>query len=227
MTLPAAALDASEILLGLNNGPGLYIAPPGTAGPTDLETAWGAEWLAVGYISDDGVTLGASTESDDLTPWQSTSPVRTIITGKSLTLQFAAWQTTPLMLGVFFDVEPPTEALGVSTFDIRSDGGGILYAVGLDVKDGDNAFRVVFPRAQLSDNGDVTISRGSAIPWDVTLSALDDNGVLAHMIVGSISGGATGLVGPDGQPVATTQPVVNPPAVPAAPVAPAATTKAA
>lgn len=184
MSVTPPELNASEVLLGLNNGAGIYVGPEGTAPPADLVAAWASPWEPAGYISDDGVTLASSTDSDSLTPWQSTSPIRTIITGKSLTMQFVMWQTTPLTMGLWFDVAPPTALPGEDlAFDVRSDGGGLLYAVGLDVKDGDTIFRVVFPRAQLSDTGDVTISRGSAIGWDATLSALDDNGVLAHIIM--------------------------------------------
>lgn len=183
MTQPT--LNAENVLLGLNNGAGVFIGPTGTALPTDLDTAFGSPWEAVGYVSDDGVTLSASTDSESLTPWQSTSPVRTMITGKSLELQFVMWETAPLSLGLWFDVAPPVAVGDLLEFDVRSDSGGILYAVALDVKDQDTIFRILFPRAQLSDSGDVTFSRGSAIGWDATLSALDDNGKLAEIMIGT------------------------------------------
>jgi hypothetical protein len=181
--MTAPTLAAENVLLGLNNGAGVYIGPAGSDLPTTLTDPFATPWEAVGYISDDGVTLSASTESDTLTPWQSTSPVRTMITGKSLELQFVMWETSPLTLGLWFDVTPPTATAGLLNFDVRSDSGGLLYAVALDVKDQSTVFRVVFPRAQLSDSGDVTFSRGSAIGWDATLSALDDNGRLAEIMM--------------------------------------------
>lgn len=183
MTQPT--LDASNVLLGLNNGAGVYIGPAGTALPATLSADFASPWTAIGYISDDGVSLSSSTDSDTITPWQSTSPVRTIITGKALELQFVMWETTPLTMGLYFDVTPPTGAAGVLAFDVPSDAGGILYAVALDVKDQTTIFRIAFPRAQLSDTGDVTFSRGDAIGWDATLSALDNNGVLAEVMMTS------------------------------------------
>lgn len=185
MSPPAEpVLDADQILLGINNGPGIYIAPVGTAPPADLQTAWAAPWATLGYLSDDGVTLGASTDSDTLTPWQSTSPVRTVITGKELTMKFVMWQTDPASVALYFDMLPPTGTDGAFSADITSGGGGNLYSIGLDVLDGGTIMRVVFPRAQLSDAGDVSIKRGEAIGWDVTLSALDNNGILGHIEVG-------------------------------------------
>jgi hypothetical protein len=183
MTLPAPELNASNILLGLNHAAGVYIGPAGTALPTTLSASFAAPWQPIGYISDDGVTLSASTDSDSLTPWQSTSPVRTIITGKSIELQFVMWETSPLTMGLWFDVTPPVGATGVLEFDVPSSAGGLLYAVALDVQDQATTFRIAFPRAQLSDTGDVTVSRGSAIGWDATLSALDDSGRLAEVMM--------------------------------------------
>lgn len=183
--MTAPMLDASNILLGLNNGAGVYLGPPGEPLPTDLADPFDPPWIPVGYISDDGVTMSSSTESESLTPWQSTSPVRTVITGKEITLQFVMWETTPTTMGLWFDVDPPVAAAGTLTFDVASDAGGLLYAVALDVADQSTIFRIRFPRAQLSDAGDTTISRGSAIGWDATLSALDDNGVLAEVMMTS------------------------------------------
>src|SRR5579871_737039 len=137
MTVTPPALDPSEIILGINNGPGIYIAPENTAPPADLTAEWPAAWIPLGYLSDDGPTLSSSTDSDTITPWQSTSPVRTVITGKALTLQFVMWQTTPESLALYFDMVAPTPAAdGSVDFDVRSDGGGQIYSVGLE-KDGD------------------------------------------------------------------------------------------
>jgi hypothetical protein len=193
MTQPAA-LDPTEVLLGLNNGPGIYLAPEGTAAPADLSVAWASPWEPIGYLSDDGVTVSASTDSDTLTPWQSTAPIRTVITGKGLTMQFVMWQTNPLTLGVYFDTDVPAAVAGVVTFDVRSDAGQQIHAIGLDIKDGDIVTRITFKRASLSDNGDVTLSRGDAVGWDVTLTALDDNGVLGSIISGDSTGGTTTAV---------------------------------
>jgi hypothetical protein len=185
-TRAAGDLDPSQILLGVNNGPGLYRAPVGTPGPTDLQSPWDSPWEPIGYISSDGVTVSSSTTSDSLTPWQSTAPVKTMITGKEITAHFIMWQTNPETLAMYFDMPPVTPDIvsGAVEFDIRSDVGGILYAIGVDILDAGIVTRLTFGRAQLSATGDAVFQRGAAIAWDVTLSALDDNGVLAHLISG-------------------------------------------
>jgi hypothetical protein len=56
--------------------------------------------------------------------------------------------------------------------------------VGIDSADADRVLRIVFGRASLSDAGDMQLERGAAVPLDVTLSALDDGGRLAHILLG-------------------------------------------
>jgi hypothetical protein len=108
-----------------------------------------------------------------------------MITGKELTAHFIMWQTNPDTLAMYFDMPPAApDAGGMVAFDIRSDVGGELYAIGLDIKDAGVITRIVFGRAQVSDTGDVSFQRGAAIGWEVTLSAMDEAGVLAHLMSG-------------------------------------------
>jgi hypothetical protein len=190
MTTPV--LDPTEVLIGLNNGPGIYIAPPGTAGPADLTSPWPAGWSQLGYLSDDGVKITSKTNSDTLTPWQSTAPIRKVITGKEMSMQFTLWQTNAQTLALYFDVPVPTVTGGIIDFDVRTDSGGILYSLGLDILDQDVVTRITLPRGSLGDTGDVAVKRGEAMGWDCTLTALDENGVLAHILSGKASGTATG-----------------------------------
>lgn len=184
MTGPATGLAPNEVQVGTANGPGIWIAPTGTAGPGDLTSAWASPWLSLGYASDDGVTLSTSTDTEDITPWQSVSPIRSVITGRTLTMQFVLWQLNADTLSLYFDADRPESTDDTVDFEVRTDQGGHLYSIGVDSKDGDNVLRIVFPRASLSDAGDMAITKGAAVPLDCTLSALDDNGVLAHILRG-------------------------------------------
>ena len=44
--------------------------------------------------------------------------------------------------------------------DIRTDQAGHQYAVGIDSQDGERVLRIAFPRANLTDAGDMPIKRG-------------------------------------------------------------------
>lgn len=190
MTTPTQTMDPTQVQVGTNNGPGLYLAPAGTAPPADTSAAWATPWSILGYISDDGPTIGQSTDTNEIVPWQSLVPLRTVITKRAVTMQFILWQINDQTVSLYFDADPPTPAAdGSFTMDVRSDQGGHLYAVGIDTADGDRAMRLVFPRANLTDAGDMQIKRGEAVPLDVKLSALDSGGVLAHVLVGPATAG--------------------------------------
>lgn len=183
---PTHALKPDEVQVGASNGPGLYIAPAGTAPPDSTEDDWEAPWRILGYLSEDGPTVGQSTDSTDLTPWQSAVPLKSVITSRAITLQFVLWQLNELTLALYFDADEPTVSDdGEIDMEIRSDSPQHLYAIGIDTRDGPRVFRLAFGRASLSSAGDMQITRGAAIPLDCTLSALDDGGRLAYVKLGA------------------------------------------
>lgn len=185
MTTPAPVLDPDEVQVGTANGPGIWVAPPGTDPPDDTTEDYETPWRVLGYLSEDGPTVGQSTDSTDITPWQSKVPIRSVITARSITLQFVLWQLNPLTLAMYFDADEPTaEADGSLDMELRSDSPQHLYAVSIDSRDGDRVLRITFGRASLTDAGDMAINSGAAVPLDCTLSALDDAGSLARIQLG-------------------------------------------
>lgn len=192
-----SALDPEETMVGTSNGVGLWIAPAGTAAPEGLAD-FAAPWRPLGFASDDGVTLGGDTTSESFTPWQSTAPIRTIITEVTKTIGFTLWQLNQDTLGLYFDTVVPAPGTGgAMSFDLQSGGGGRTHAIGVDAKDGDNHLRFVFPRAQLDTAGDMVLQKGAMVPLEVTLSALDAGGILAHIDVKVAGGGGNGEVDPE------------------------------
>ena len=184
---PTHKLDPGEVQVGTAAGPGIYLAPSGTDIP-DIEDDFEDPWLVLGYLSDDGPTVGTSTDSEDLTPWQSVVPIRSIITGRQITLQFVLWQLNERTLALYFDADVPTVGAGGDIdMELRSDTPQHLYAVAIDSADAERNFRIGFGRASLSDAGDMQLTRGAAVPLDCTLSALDDGGVLGRVQLGTAS----------------------------------------
>jgi len=162
----------------------LYVAPVGTAAPADTVVAWASPWAILGYISDDGPTVGQNTSKQDIVPWQTRTPIRSVVTERQVTLHYILWQLNQNTLAMYFDTDVPTPAADQSlSFDVRSDSPQHLYAIGVDTKD-QRGMRIIFPKASLSDAGDMKITKGSAVPLEVTLSALDVSGVLAHILLG-------------------------------------------
>jgi hypothetical protein len=191
MSTPAPVeptLNPSEVQVGTANGPGIWLAPAGTEPPDTTEDDYEDPWRILGYLSDDGPTVGSSTDTEDITPWQSVVPLRSVITGRSITLQFVLWQLNAVTLGVYFDAAEPTpDADGNIDMELRTDAPQRLHAISIDSADAERTFRITFGRSSLTAAGDMQITRGAAVPLDCTLAALDDGGILGRVQLGKRS----------------------------------------
>lgn len=189
MTAVDTALYPEQVIIGTAKGPGLWIAPAGTAPPATMGD-YAAPWKNLGYASDDGVTIAGDTTTEDITPWQSRMPIRSIVTEISKTLQFTLWQLNADTLALYFDTTVPNTTPGTYSFDVRSDAPPKLWAVSVDVEDGEGQFRITYSRATLDSTGDMAITKSAVVPLDVTLKALDSAGVMAHVDVKTPVAGA-------------------------------------
>ena len=182
---PVYALTPGEVNVGTPNGAGIYLAPTGTAGPADTVTAWPVGWNILGYCSDAGPTIGQNTTKQDLTPWQSIAPLRSVITAHEITLHFILWQINALTLGLYFDTNQVVPAGdGSLVMACRTDQSGHRYSVGIDQADGGRVMHVWFPMTGLTDAGDMAITRASVVPLECTMTAVDSAGVLANVLMG-------------------------------------------
>jgi hypothetical protein len=182
------ALDPTKVLLGTSNADGIYIAPEGTAFPTNVTDAPGASWDSLGYLSEDAVKIGVSIDSEKITVWQSQAPVATVITGKELSLDFTLMEVSAQNVALYFGATPATEVAGEFDQDIDTNSAGDTYAILIDTKYGDNVVRYQFNRCQLSASGDIEIGKAAAQSFPVTLTALDDNGTLGTIRKGAVTG---------------------------------------
>lgn len=174
-------LAPDDVLIGTAAGPGIWMAPLGTPPPADALAALPAEWSTLGYLSEDGVTFGSSTDSESITPWQSRTPVRSVITGRELSAEFTMIEFTAQNLALYFGQAPAVETDGSFAMEVRSDAPARMQALLIDVADGDVRVRYFFPRSSLSESGDLEVTSGGAMGLPVTLTALDDAGVLARV----------------------------------------------
>ena len=179
--MTVTTMDPLETMIGTANGVGLWAGPVGTAAPTNLTTAFATPWYPLGYASDDGVTVGGDLTVESFVPWQTTIPIRTVITEKTFTVSFTLWQINGPNMALWFDVPAPTVTTGAFNFDVPSSGTQQLRSLAVDVKDGTAQYRFVLPRATLESRGDMAINRGAMVPLEVTLSALDYNGIMARV----------------------------------------------
>ncbi len=71
----------------------LYVAPLGTTTPTNATATLDPAWREIGY-TDTGATIGTETETEEIEVAEETSPIRTVVTKITGSLEFAMAQAT-------------------------------------------------------------------------------------------------------------------------------------
>lgn len=167
--------NPDEIVVASNGE--IYVAPEDTTLPTNTTTSVNAAFEQVGYTAETGVTLNRSQTVDDIRVWQSRYPARRIVSDEVLSASFAMRQwnrtTTELALG------GQVVSLGSGNFKLTplaADDAIDVRAVVIDWHDGDKDYRLVIPRAVVSETGDIPLLRTGAADLPVTLSILAEEG---------------------------------------------------
>ncbi|GHF77080.1 phage tail protein [Streptomyces filamentosus] len=168
------ANDADNVRVGLTGS--VLIAPKGTTAPADLDTAWPAGWEDLGYLSDDGVELTYSTESEDINAWQSLSPVRKVLTGVDMTLGFTAIELKTTTMTLYFPSATMSDVSGtVHKLSIPAAPAPDERAIGLEWIDGDIKNRLIIARGEVTDREALTLARSGAVGLGMTVSAYADS----------------------------------------------------
>lgn len=162
-------IDATEVRVA---GAGhVYIAPEGTALPTDL-SALPADWVDVGYVTTDGVAFTFSRETEDLDAWQG-DKIRVLSTREPATVAFSLMQTNADVMVLATGGGTITEpSPGVFRFDPPA-GDNMVRAVVVEFSDEGMTYRYLIPRAQIEGDVTFTLTRAGAVTYPLTLGLLD------------------------------------------------------
>ena len=156
-------------------GGAIFVAPVGTALPTDVTTALNEAFQNVGYISEDGVVNTNSPDTDTIKEWGGAS-VGKIDNGKDDTFQFTmieALNPTALKLVYGADNVSGTLAAGITVKANSNEQPDVSLVIDMILKGG-ALKRVVLPSAGVSEVGEVTYAATSAIGYQTTLLATPD-----------------------------------------------------
>ncbi|MFG3585137.1 hypothetical protein [Streptomyces sp. NPDC047990] len=167
------ANDADNVRVGLNGS--VYIAPKGTTAPADLDSAWAAGWVDLGYLSDDGVSMEYGTDTQDINAWQSLSPVRKVLTSVNMTLGFTAIELKTATVTLYFPSATMSDVSGtVHKLSIPAAPSPDERAIGLEWIDGTIKNRLIISRGEVTDRSAITIGRSDAVGLEMTVSAYAD-----------------------------------------------------
>lgn len=178
---------ASNVTTGKpKTGGAVFMAPVGTTAPTDAKTALDNAFTDLGFVSEDGVTESVTISTTNIKEWGG-GIVLVTQDEKTATLKFKLIEYLNANVQKF--VNGDDNVTGTLT-------AGLHVAVNGDEADehilvidqimrNNTPFRIVIPRAQISEIGEVTYKSNEAVGYDVTVTAIkDDSGNYFHKYIG-------------------------------------------
>jgi hypothetical protein len=181
--MTASNVDTSKIRFAPSGF--VYMAPAvGATLPTDVgdgKTA-PAGFTSLGYVSDAGVTITPQVNTDPVNVWQSAVPVLYNVTSATFSIQATFAESNINTTELFFGAQwtEVTGGTGGTTYklDLASTPSLQEISIVVDWSQGSVLNRVVIPRAMVQDRGAITLVRTAAQEYQLTIEALDSNGVL-------------------------------------------------
>lgn len=171
----------------------VWVAPEGTAIPAGL-AAPPTPWLDAGYTSDDGVTISLSRDQEEINAWQAVDPVRVLVTAepKTITFELLEFDRESIALafrgGTWTGVDP-----GPYVYEPPIAGAQDVRAMLIDGVDGDNSFRLSYPRVQLQGDVEFSLVRTDAVRLPLEFAVLASTPPWS--IVGDLPGFSAAAVG--------------------------------
>ena len=176
---------AEEVLVGIPDVAGGVLVSAGpievSAYPADASTAAPAGMVAVGFVSEDGVTESVSRNVEKVKAWGGHT-VRTVQQDYETTYSFSFLQfKNEDVLKAVYGKDNVTGTGG--TFTVRKNAQVLERRSWLfEMEDGDTKIRLFVPNGQITEVGDVSYNHQNAIMLEVTIEAFpDENGDTAFL----------------------------------------------
>lgn len=168
------ANDASEIVIA--KGGKISVADSSTTNlPTDVSSSLNGDFADVGYITEDGATVGGAVDITEVMAWQAGRAVRRDANRRDYTLTFGMEQWTAENLAVAFGGGVAyTVGSGETRFDFPDDDDA-LDELAMVVEWTDHGFdwRLVFPKGNVTEAVEANLIRTGASILPVTFSLLE------------------------------------------------------
>lgn len=175
----------------------VYVAPEGTALPAAL-AALAAPWKELGYVGEDGVTFTSSRDQDELRAWQSSDPVRVLVTAEPKTIEFELLEFgSPDVVELALRGGTIAVAASVATFTPPAAGVEDVRAMVIEAEDDGASFRFCFARVALSDDVAMQLAKSDATRLPLTFGVQSGGWKIVTDHPAWVAAGASGLTAAD------------------------------
>ena len=160
----------------------IYAAPIGTALPTDASTALNSAFKELGFVSDDGVTNNATSNSDAVNAWGG-QEVLVLSTEKTDEWHFTLIEAmNPEVLKIIYGDANVTVNGTSGLITVQATTAQLTdraYVIDMALKN-NSMKRVVIPNGSLGEMGEVVYKDDEAIGYEITVKALPDANGISH-----------------------------------------------
>ena len=144
-----------------------YTAPSSATGPTSAESALPAEFVNVGYLSEDGTSRATDRSSENLRGWPGNALLRSVVTESTLTYTFTLVETTRTTIELATGAEIGDDG----TYDVDPAATGGRRQFVFDIIDGDKIERRWLPDAEVTEVGETNFGGTDLIAYEITVTA--------------------------------------------------------
>lgn len=171
-----------------------YYGAVGVTAPEGPYVPWGANYTDLGLITEDGLTESFDEDRTVFKAWGRNAPVRTQTKNRTSTFKLTFMETSADTLSLYYAVpldnmtSSGSGAAQYLEFDDPQNTEPMYVALGLDIVDGDNHFRYLIPKAEITDRGDIVSKDDEVHGYEVTFTALlpDDGGAAVTRFYGGV-----------------------------------------
>jgi hypothetical protein len=161
------APNTSNVLVGLTGG--VRVAPVGTTAPATSIATYAAGWTELGYISEDGITESNSSDATEIKAFQGGVTVRKVISSSETTFAFTIIETNKDVWALYYPGSTFATATGTTTATIKVPAAD-PRAFAFDVVDGARHYRILVPKGEISERGDLVYKNDEAVGYEFTMT---------------------------------------------------------
>ncbi|RJU01978.1 hypothetical protein D6T65_04990 [Arthrobacter frigidicola] len=161
----------------------VFLAPLGSTLPTDL-TEPAAPFKALGWLSEDGVSLAVSTDVEKFKGWQGGTTLRTKVTSTEKSISIQALEETPGVTELYHGhgaaVVSGTGSTAVARVDLPEGIGTIARAAVFKFVDGGVTKFLCCEKVEVTDREELSHTNSSMTMYGFTLEIIGDSYILTN-----------------------------------------------
>lgn len=178
-----ATMNAAQVTVGAAAATGaIFVAPKGTALPTDATTALASAYVLLGFTSDEGVQISEDSSTESIRAWEGRSNVYTVRTEYTETVAFTPIQCNADVAKLTWGDDDHVVVGANGAITAKHHGGTLEpVAIVIETTPREGIVRRYCGEFQLTERGEVTLDGTQVDGRQLTFTAnADTNGVTLY-----------------------------------------------